>query len=74
MLKKLGSRSVSTQMTRRCRSWTASLAASGVIIADHSPLMANDPHVGTAFSIGYMKTLLERANAEYESSNAYRQR
>jgi mannonate dehydratase len=36
----------------------------GVIIADHIPLMAGDPRVGTAFSIGYMKALVERANAE----------
>jgi mannonate dehydratase len=37
---------------------------SGVLIADHIPLMANDPRVGTAFSIGYIKALLERANEE----------
>ena len=37
----------------------------GVIIADHIPLMAGDPRVGTAFSIGYMKALVERANAEF---------
>ena len=37
----------------------------GVIIADHIPLMADDPRIGTAFSIGYMKALLERANAEF---------
>lgn len=36
----------------------------GVVIADHIPLMANDPRVGTAFSVGYMRALLERANAE----------
>jgi mannonate dehydratase len=35
----------------------------GVVIPDHIPLMANDRRVGTAFSIGYMKALLERANA-----------
>ncbi|MGC9348880.1 MAG: mannonate dehydratase [Anaerolineae bacterium] len=40
----------------------------GVIIADHIPLMANDRRVGTAFSIGYMKALLERANADVGSS------
>jgi mannonate dehydratase len=34
----------------------------GVVIPDHIPLMANDRRVGTAFSIGYMKALLERAN------------
>ncbi len=37
----------------------------GVIIADHIPLMGGDPRVGTAFSIGYMKALIERANAEF---------
>ena len=37
----------------------------GVIIADHIPLMADDPRVGTAFTIGYMKGLVERANAEF---------
>jgi len=37
----------------------------GVMIADHIPLMANDRRVGTAFSIGYMKALVERANAEF---------
>jgi len=39
------------------------VAFNGVLIADHIPLMANDARVGTAFSIGYMKALLERANA-----------
>ena len=38
----------------------------GVIIADHIPLMASDRQVGTAFSVGYMKALLERANAEFD--------
>jgi mannonate dehydratase len=37
----------------------------GVVIADHIPLMANDHRVGTAFTIGYMKALVERANAEF---------
>ncbi|HQE93898.1 MAG TPA: mannonate dehydratase [Anaerolineae bacterium] len=37
----------------------------GVVIADHIPLMAKDHKVGTAFSIGYMKALVERANAEF---------
>jgi mannonate dehydratase len=36
----------------------------GVMIADHIPMMADDQRVGTAFSIGYMKALLERAEAE----------
>ncbi|MDF1516026.1 MAG: mannonate dehydratase [Anaerolineae bacterium] len=37
----------------------------GVAIADHIPLMAKDHRIGTAFSIGYMKALLERANDEF---------
>jgi mannonate dehydratase len=36
----------------------------GVIIADHIPMMTNDPRVGTAFTIGYIKALVERVNAE----------
>jgi mannonate dehydratase len=39
----------------------------GVIIPDHVPLMANDHRVGMAFTIGYMKALAERAEAEYNS-------
>jgi mannonate dehydratase len=35
----------------------------GVAIADHIPTMGDDPRLGTAFSIGYMKALLERAQA-----------
>ena len=34
----------------------------GVFIADHIPRMVNNS--GTAFSVGYMKGLLERVNAE----------
>jgi mannonate dehydratase len=37
----------------------------GVLIPDHIPMMANDPKVGTAFTIGYMKALVERVNAEH---------
>jgi mannonate dehydratase len=36
----------------------------GVIIADHIPLMDGNPHVGTAYSVAYMKALLRRANEE----------
>jgi mannonate dehydratase len=36
----------------------------GVIIADHIPSMANGPSTGTAFSVGYMKGLVERVIAE----------
>jgi mannonate dehydratase len=36
----------------------------GVAIADHIPAMAGGPRVGTAFTIGYMKALLDRARAD----------
>jgi mannonate dehydratase len=36
----------------------------GVLIADHIPLMAEHPRVGTAYTIGYMKAVLARVNAE----------
>lgn len=36
----------------------------GVVIPDHIPSMANDPRVGTAYTIGYMQALLQRAKAE----------
>jgi mannonate dehydratase len=36
----------------------------GVLIPDHIPAMADDPRVGTAYSIAYMKALLQRANEE----------
>jgi mannonate dehydratase len=36
----------------------------GVLIADHVPLMGNHPRIGTAYTIGYMKALVERVNAE----------
>jgi mannonate dehydratase len=39
----------------------------GVFIADHIPTMAGDPRVGTAYTIGYMKALLERVNAEAQA-------
>jgi mannonate dehydratase len=37
----------------------------GVLIADHIPRMVHGKHTGTAFSMGYMKGLLERLYAEY---------
>ena len=37
----------------------------GVMIADHIPLMDDDRRVGTAYSIGYMQALVERANAAH---------
>jgi mannonate dehydratase len=36
----------------------------GIVIPDHIPQMANDPRLGTAFTIGYMKALLDRVLAE----------
>lgn len=36
----------------------------GVVIPDHIPRMADDPRLGTAYTIGYMKALLARAEAE----------
>lgn len=35
---------------------------SGVVIADHIPLMGGSPRIGTAYSIAYMKALLKWAN------------
>jgi mannonate dehydratase len=35
----------------------------GVMIPDHIPLIADDPKTSTAYTVGYMKALLERANA-----------
>jgi mannonate dehydratase len=37
----------------------------GVMIPDHIPLMDEDRRVGTAYSIGYMQALVERANAAH---------
>jgi mannonate dehydratase len=39
----------------------------GVIIADHIPTMAHGPYTGPAFTIGYMKGLVERVIAEAKS-------
>jgi len=36
----------------------------GALIADHVPTMVGGSRVGLAYSIGYMRALLERANAE----------
>ena len=36
----------------------------GVLIPDHVPLMADDPRIGTAYTIGYMRALIERAEAD----------
>jgi len=39
----------------------------GVIIADHIPQMVGGPRVSTAYTIGYMKALLRRANEEIDA-------
>lgn len=36
----------------------------GVVIADHIPELIGGPRAGTAYSVSYMRALLERANAE----------
>jgi len=36
----------------------------GVAIPDHIPQMADDPRLGTAYTIGYMRALLRRAEEE----------
>jgi hypothetical protein len=36
----------------------------GVLIPDHIPMMGNDYRIGAAYTIGYMKALVSRANAE----------
>jgi len=41
----------------------------GAVIADHVPGMAGGGRAGTAYSIGYMKALLERAKAEVGSGS-----
>lgn len=42
----------------------------GVLIPDHIPSMAGDPRVGTAFTIGYMKALVRRAEEEHPRAGA----
>jgi mannonate dehydratase len=36
----------------------------GVLIADHIPMMGNDYRLGTAFTVGYIKALVDRTLAE----------
>ena len=36
----------------------------GIVIPDHIPRMADDPRLGTAYTVGYMKAMLARAQAE----------
>jgi mannonate dehydratase len=40
----------------------------GVLIADHIPMMGNDHRLGTAFTLGYIKALVERVNAEADNA------
>jgi mannonate dehydratase len=40
----------------------------GVAIPDHIPRMTDNSRVGTAYTIGYMKALLQRANEEVRKS------
>jgi mannonate dehydratase len=42
----------------------AEVGFDGVIIPDHIPMMSDDPKVGTAYSIAYMKALKQRSYAE----------
>jgi mannonate dehydratase len=37
----------------------------GVVIPDHIPMMGNDRRISTAYTIGYMKAMVERATAEF---------
>jgi mannonate dehydratase len=37
----------------------------GVVIGDHFPQMVGGPRVSVAYTVGYMKALLARANAEF---------
>ena len=36
----------------------------GVLIPDHIPMMGNDRRIGTAYTIGYMKALIQRVEQE----------
>jgi mannonate dehydratase len=40
----------------------------GVVIPDHIPQMADDPRLGTAYTIGYMRALQRRAEEEIGSA------
>ena len=37
----------------------------GVVIGDHFPEMTGGSRASVAYTVGYMKALLERANAEF---------
>jgi mannonate dehydratase len=37
----------------------------GVVIADHLPVMGNDPRIATAYAIAYIKSLVSQANVAY---------
>lgn len=40
----------------------------GVVIPDHIPVMDGDPRLGTAFTLGYMKSMLDRVNREAKAA------
>jgi mannonate dehydratase len=42
----------------------------GVVIPDHVPVMAGDPRLGTAYTIGWMQALLQRAQEEVVAAKA----
>ncbi len=42
----------------------------GIIMPDHIPAMTDNHRVGTAFSIAYMKGLLERANSAFANAES----
>ncbi len=42
----------------------------GVVIPDHIPQMADDPRLGTAYTIGYMRALQRRAEEEVGTQSA----
>ena len=48
---------------RLCSCWSE-VDFRGILIADHVPEMVGGRKVGWAYSIGYIKALLARANAE----------
>jgi hypothetical protein len=35
-----------------------------IAIADHIPMMGNDYRIGAAYTIGYIKAMVQRANTE----------
>jgi mannonate dehydratase len=46
---------------------------SGVVIPDHVPTMSGDPRLGTAYTIGWMQALLQRAQEEVAAERKAKQ-